>query len=275
MIRHILDKSVSEIRIYIRENMESIEIDRDNCLDLLRRDRRKSVNALAEYLECEYLKKEREVNRVRALYDHDFSFGKLVCGVDEVGRGPLAGPIVGAAVILKPDSALENLILGINDSKKLSRKRREELDLLIREKALCYAIYEMSNLDIDRLGISFCNHEVFRGSIRSLAVKPELVLSDGYKVKDYRGENISLIKGDTLSASIACASIIAKVHRDRLMENLSVYYPDYGFDHNSGYASQDHIEALKKKGATPVHRMSFIRNFVDSEECMEKHQDYV
>lgn len=264
MISHVLNKSVSEIRSYIRENITSIEEDRENCLDLLRKDKRKSVNALAEYLECEYLKREKERNRVSALYHHDFAFGKVVCGVDEVGRGPLAGPIVGAAVILKPDSALENLILGINDSKKLSKKRREELDLLIREKALCYAIYEMSNLDIDRLGISYCNHEVFRGSIRNLRVKPELVLSDGYKVKDYKGENISLIKGDTLSASIACASIIAKVHRDRIMENLSVYYPEYGFDHNSGYASQDHIEALKKRGATPVHRMSFIRNFVDA-----------
>lgn len=270
MIRHILDKSVTEIRSYIRENMASIEKDRDNCLDLLRKDKRKSVNSLADYLECEYLKKEKEFNRVRVLYDHDFSFRKLVCGVDEVGRGPLAGPIVGAAVILKPDSAFENLILGINDSKKLSKKRREELDIVIREKALSYAIYEMSNLDIDRLGISYCNHEVFRGSIRSLSVMPELVLSDGYKVKDYIGENISLIKGDTLSASIACASIIAKVHRDRLMENLSVYYPEYGFDHNSGYASQDHIDALRKIGATPVHRMSFIRNFVDSQEYMEK-----
>lgn len=265
MISHILNKSVTEIRSYIRENIESIEADRENCLMLLRMDKRKSVSSLAEYLECEYLKREKEVNRVSALYNHDLSFRKLVCGVDEVGRGPLAGPIVAAAVILKPDSSLENLILGINDSKKLSRKRREELDLLIREKALCYAIYEMSNLDIDRLGISYCNHEVFRGSIRGLEVRPELVLSDGYKVKDYAGENISLIKGDTLSASIACASIIAKVHRDRLMEKLSVYYPEYGFDHNSGYASQDHIEALKAKGATPVHRMSFIRNFVDAD----------
>lgn len=270
MISHILDKSVTEIRTYIRDNMASIEEDRENCLKLLRMDRRKSVNSLADYLECEYLKREKEVNRVKALYDHDLSFGRLVCGVDEVGRGPLAGPIVGAAVILKPDSTLLNLILGINDSKKLSKKRREELDLLIREKALSYAIYEMSNLDIDRLGISYCNHEVFRGSIRSLDVKPELVLSDGYKVKNYAGENISLIKGDTLSASIACASIIAKVHRDRLMENLSVYYPEYGFDHNSGYASQDHIEALKRNGATPVHRMSFIRNFIDQEKCMGK-----
>jgi ribonuclease HII len=265
MIEKILTGSVPEIRAYVKENREEIFREKENCLKMLRMDKRKSVQALAEYLECEYLKKETEIQRVKALYDHDLSYKKVVCGVDEVGRGPLAGPIVAAAVILKPDSALENLILGINDSKKLSKKRREELDVLIREKALAYGIYEMSNLDIDRLGISYCNHEVFRGSIRSLSIIPELVLSDGYKVKDYAGANISLVKGDTLSASIACASIIAKVHRDKLMERLSVYYPDYGFDHNAGYASPDHIEALKRKGATPVHRMSFIRNFVPEE----------
>lgn len=254
--------SVTELKVYVREHKDKLYEDMDHCLDLLRGDGRKSVQALADYLECEYRKKEEEISRVRRLYDHDLSFGKLVCGVDEVGRGPLAGPIVAAAVILKPDSSLENLILGINDSKKLSRKRREELDLLIREKAVSYAIYEMSNLDIDRLGISYCNHEVFRGSIRNLAVAPQLVLSDGYKVKDYTGENIALIKGDTLSASIACASIIAKVHRDRLMENLGRFYPEYGFEHNSGYGSSDHILALKTKGATPVHRMSFISNIL-------------
>lgn len=265
MISQLMGGSVTEIKAYIREHKEALFEDKDRCLEILRGDGRKSVQALAEYLESEYLKKTEEIARVRRLYDHDLSYGKLVCGVDEVGRGPLAGPIVGAAVILKPDSTLENLILGINDSKKLTRKRREELDLLIKEKALSYAIYEMSNLDIDRLGISYCNHEVFRGSIRSLSVKPQLVLSDGYKVKDYEGENISLIKGDTLSASIACASIIAKVHRDRLMENLGRFYPEYGFGHNSGYGSSDHIEALQNKGATPIHRMSFIRNILEKQ----------
>ncbi|MFH5835726.1 ribonuclease HII [Proteiniclasticum sp. C24MP] len=265
MIEHIMTGSVPEIKSYVKENKEVIFKDRENCMRILRMDKRKSVQALAEYLECEYLKREVEIARVKALYDHDLAYNKVVCGVDEVGRGPLAGPIVAAAVILKPDSALENMILGIDDSKKLSKKRREELDVLIREKAVAYGIYEMSNLDIDRLGISYCNHEVFRGSIRSLEIPPELVLSDGYKVKDYKGENISLVKGDTLSASIACASIIAKVHRDKLMERLSVYYPEYGFDHNAGYASPDHIAALKTIGATPVHRMSFIRNFVSEE----------
>jgi len=265
MIEHIMTGSVADIKVYVKENREAIYKDKENCFRMLRQDRRKSVQALAEYLECEYLKREKEIRRVKALYDHDISYNKVVCGVDEVGRGPLAGPIVAAAVILKPDSALENLILGIDDSKKLSKKRREELDVLIREKALTYGIYEMSNLDIDRLGISFCNHEVFRGSIRSLSISPDLVLSDGYKVKEYSGENISLIKGDTLSASIACASIIAKVHRDKLMERLGAYYPEYGFEHNAGYASPDHINALKSKGPTPVHRMSFIRNFVSQE----------
>lgn len=255
-------ESVKSIREYLKRNLEDVLRDKEEYIGVFTVDTRKSVQELALYLEKEAARREAEIKRVRTLYDFDLNYGKLVCGVDEVGRGPLAGPIVGAAVILKPGSELENLILGINDSKKLSKEKREELDVIIREKALSFAIHEMSNLDIDRLGISFCNHEVFRGSIRSLAVKPELVLSDGYKVRNYPGANIALIKGDSLSAAIACASIIAKVHRDRLMEKLDIFYPEYGFKSNKGYGSQDHIETLRRLGPTPLHRMSFITNFI-------------
>lgn len=260
-MKDLFCKSISEIKAYFKAHEEVLCLDKE-FMFFLKNDSRKALTSLAMQIEKKQEKDRLETLRVRALYDHDFSFNKVVCGVDEVGRGPLAGPIVGAAVILRPGSRLEDMILGIDDSKKLSRKRREELDLLIREKALCYSIFEMSNLDIDRLGISYCNHEVFRASIRNLKVKPELVLSDGYKVKDFRGENRAIIKGDTKSASIACASIIAKVHRDKLMERLSVFYPEYGFESNVGYGSTAHIEALKTLGPTPLHRVSFIQNFV-------------
>jgi len=256
------NESVKSIQEYLKKNLDDILSNKEEYIRYFTADTRKSVQELAFSLEKEAARRGVEIKRVRTLYDFDLKYGKVVCGVDEVGRGPLAGPIVGAAVILKPGSELENLILGINDSKKLSKEKREELDIIIREKALSYAIHEMSNLDIDRLGISFCNHEVFRGSIRNLTVKPELVLSDGYKVRDYRGANIALIKGDSMSASIACASIIAKVHRDRLMESLDSFYPEYGFKGNKGYGSQGHIETLRRLGPTPLHRMSFITNFI-------------
>lgn len=254
-------KSVPEIKAYYKTNKQRLFAD-ENFLDHLKKDKRKALNVMAIQIEKQKEKDHQEYLRVKALYDHDISFSKVVCGVDEVGRGPLAGPIVGAAVILREGSSLENLILGIDDSKKLSKKRREELDCLIREKALCYSIFEMSNLDIDRLGISYCNHEVFRAAIRNLTTKPELVLSDGYKVKDFMGENEAIIKGDKKSASIACASIIAKVHRDKIMEKLSVFYPEYGFESNVGYGSANHIKAIKDLGPTPLHRMSFIQNFI-------------
>ncbi|MGB4589302.1 MAG: ribonuclease HII [Clostridiaceae bacterium] len=255
-------QSVKFIKDFLKANLEEVLEHDEDYVMYLKEDSRKSVQELADFLLKESARREAEISRVTALYNFDMKYGKIVCGVDEVGRGPLAGPIVGAAVVLKPGSDLENLILGINDSKKLSKAKREELDVMIREKALSYAIHEMSNLDIDRLGISYCNHEIFRGAIRNLSVKPELVLSDGYKVKDYEGANLALIKGDSLSASIACASIIAKVHRDRLMEKLDAFYPEYGFKSNVGYGSKDHIDAIRRLGPTPLHRMSFITNFI-------------
>ncbi len=257
----LFSKSISEIKTYFKSHENDL-IHHEEFLFRLKNDERKALNQLALQIEKNQEKLRLEILRVKALYEHDLSFKKIVCGVDEVGRGPLAGPIVGAAVILKEGSTLENIILGIGDSKKISKKRREELDVLIREKALCYSIFEMSNLDIDRLGLSYCNHEVFRGAIRNLTVTPELVLSDGYRVKDFTGENKAIIKGDAKSASIACASIIAKVHRDKIMERLSVFYPEYGFESNAGYGSARHTQALKDLGPTPLHRISFIQNYI-------------
>lgn len=258
----ILRESAAAIKKYIIDHPEMVLENREEWITALLADHRKAVQGMGLSLKKTKEAEERERLRVKALYQHDLSFGKIVCGVDEVGRGPLAGPIVGAAVILPMDDTFTQMILGIDDSKKISKKNREILAQIIKEKAVAYSIYEMSNLDIDRLGISYCNHEVFRGAVRTLSVTPELVLSDGYKIKDYQGQNIPLVKGDTISASIACASIIAKVHRDTLMENYALYYPQYGFDHNAGYGSKDHLEALQEKGPTPIHRISFLSNIL-------------
>lgn len=256
----------AEAKSFIREQLGQCIQNRILLLEMCSRDHRKGINELGNYfnaLEAEYL---NEIARVRTMYDFDRSFGQLVAGVDEVGRGPLAGPIVGAAVVLKNDCAAEELILEINDSKKLSRKKREELVPLIKERALSWAIFEHSSEDIDEMGISFCNNDIFIQSLRRLSVEPDIVLSDGYPIRGYRGRNEKVIKGDSKSAAIACASIIAKVYRDKLMEEMDAVYPGYGFCGNSGYGSENHILAIREIGPCRIHRRSFLTRILDEPE---------
>lgn len=165
------------------------------------------------------------------MYDFDKSFGNynVIAGVDEVGRGPLAGPIVSCAVILDLNVLDDALILELNDSKKLSEKKREELSIVIKEKALAYKVAYRTSKEIDDKGIGVCNNEIFLEACNSLKIKPELVLSDGYAVKGLEIDNKAVIKGDTKSASIAAASIVAKVYRDNLMKEYAEKYPCYGF----------------------------------------------
>lgn len=183
--------------------------------------------------------------------------------MDEVGRGPLAGPIVSCAVVLKSPECIEDMILEINDSKKLTKIKREKLAEEIKKRCIAYSIAEHSNKDIDRDGIAFCNNDIFLKAVSGLNIKVETVLSDGYPIKNFNGRNVAVVKGDTKSAAIACASIVAKVYRDKIMEEYSSVYPEYGFDHNVGYGSNDHIDALKKYGPTNIHRMSFLRNILN------------
>lgn len=227
-------------------------------------DSRKNVQSLGKKIINSYNKKQKEIARVRKLYEFDKRFGNIIiAGVDEVGRGPLAGPIVGAAVILDLNAINDtDLILGVNDSKKVSAKKREELSKIIKQKALAYEIALLDNNEIDKKGISWCNNEIFRIACSKLKVKPELVISDGYSVKGLNIRNNYIIKGDAQSVSIACASIIAKVYRDALMHKLSKLYPQYGFQSNVGYGSREHIDAIKKYGVCPIHRMSFLKNII-------------
>ena len=227
---------------------------------ILREDNRKNVQSLERYLVKNKEAFTSEVKRVKALYEFDRALakGNIVAGVDEVGRGPLAGPIVAAAVILD-NSSVEDIILYINDSKAIAERKREELAEEIKKRAISYSIASCSNNEIDEKGIGYCNNKIFLDAVHGLSMKPHLVLSDGYKIKDYPGDNIAIIKGDAKSASIACASIIAKVYRDKLMKEYHETYPDYDFFHNVGYGSTKHLNALKELGPTKLHRMSFLK----------------
>lgn len=241
----------------VESNIEAYEVISNALLD----DERKNVRSLGDVVKKKIEQYEGEVIRVKALYDFDKSFGyEVVAGVDEVGRGPLAGPIVAAAVVLNNND--KDLILRINDSKKISKEVREELSEIIKTKAISYSIAIKNNKEIDQLGIGYCNNEIFKEAVASLNVKPDIVLSDGYTIKRFDMKNEAVIKGDTKSAAIACASIIAKVYRDKLMEEYSQKYIHYGFDKNVGYGTKEHMEAIVKHGSCDIHRESFIRNII-------------
>ncbi|PRR86400.1 Ribonuclease HII [Clostridium luticellarii] len=234
-------------------------------LDSLRADSRKNVRNLAANFHNFIENRKSEIERIKAMYSFDKKFGNYVytAGVDEVGRGPLAGPIAAAAVILNLNCREDGeLILGIKDSKKLSPKRRCELSEAIKHKALGYNISVINNTEIDKRGIAWCNNEVLKRAVEGLKLPVDMVLSDGYPIKHLFGNNEFIIKGDAKSASIAAASIVAKVYRDSLMKEYSHIYAEYGFQHNSGYGTKEHIEAIKKYGVCKIHRMSFLKNII-------------
>ena len=182
---------------------------------------------------------------------------KLVCGVDEAGRGPLAGPVCAAAVILP--AHLE--IPGLDDSKKLSDKRRRELFPIIKEQAIAYGIGLASHEEIDEINILQATFLAMERAIAGLQVKPEFALIDGNREKDFGLPVKTVVKGDSLSANIAAASVLAKVTRDMLMEEAAVEYPGYGFEIHKGYGTRAHYDALRQQGACAIHRMTFLKKF--------------
>ena len=190
--------------------------------------------------------------------DSHFDKGlKLICGVDEAGRGPLAGPVCAAAVILPPHIEIP----GLNDSKKLTDKKRRELFPVIKEQAIAYGIGLAGHEEIDRINILQATYLAMERAIAQLSVKPELVLIDGNRAKDFGLPVQTVIKGDSLSASIAAASVLAKVTRDDLMLDAAKDYPQYAFDVHKGYGTKAHYEALTTHGPSPIHRMSFLKKF--------------
>ena len=214
------------------------------------------VNLIQKYKKQEQkLCMERERIENMRIYERKYAHFSYICGIDVVGRGPLAGPVVAGAVILPKDCE----ILYLNDSKKLSEKRREELYDEIMEKAIATGIGIVSPARIDEINILQATYEAMRIAIQQLETEPDLLLNDAVTIPI---DQVPIIKGDAKSVSIAAASIIAKVTRDRLMVQYDDVLPGYGFASNKGYGSAEHITALKTLGATPIHRMSFIKNFV-------------
>ena len=199
-------------------------------------------------------KLEKEMERIKGMsvYETEYSDCTYICGIDEVGRGPLAGPVVAGAVILPKDEP----ILYLNDSKKLSEKKREQLYDEIMEKAVAVGIGMVSPARIDEINILQATYEAMREAIS------KLLLNDAVTIPEVEIRQIPIIKGDAKSVSIAAASIVAKVTRDRLMAEYDGVIPGYDFAKNKGYGTKAHIEALKSQGASPIHRRTFIKNFV-------------
>lgn len=186
---------------------------------------------------------------------------QAICGVDEAGRGPLCGPVVAAAVILPPDAVIE----GLNDSKKLTPKKRDLLFDEIQEKALAFCIAEASVEEIDRLNILEADLLAMRRAIAGLQIPADYALIDGNIARDFPIPARAVVHGDAISPSIAAASILAKVHRDRLCEELDRAYPQYGIAKHKGYGTKAHMDALRKYGASPIHRKLFVR-FLNEEK---------
>ena len=207
------------------------------------------------------LEKERERLKEMRIYEDKYADYELICGVDEVGRGPLAGPVFTAAVILPKDCE----ILYLNDSKKLSEKKREELFLEISEKALAIGIGSCTPEEIDELNIKQATRKAMLQAVRNLELEPGLVLVDAETITGLDIRQVPIIKGDAKSVSIAAASIVAKVTRDHLMEEYDKIYPMYGFASNKGYGSATHMEALRQFGPCPIHRRSFIKNILSDQ----------
>ena len=227
---------------------------------LYQEDERKGVQNFLLSQQKKVDKYYQEIERIENLcqYEKEYSQYDFICGIDEVGRGPLAGPVVAGAVVLPKGSR----ILYINDSKKLSAKKREKLFDIIKEEAVSVGIGMASPERIDEINILQATYKAMRMAIDKLSKRPEVLLNDAVIIPgiDESIHQEKIIKGDAKSVSIAAASILAKVTRDRYMEELGEKYPEYGFEKHKGYGTKAHIEAIKKYGITPEHRKTFLKN---------------
>ena len=230
------------------------------ALDPFRSDPRAGVQKLVEKHERRIEAYQAELERLDRMmtYERKYADYGIICGIDEAGRGPLAGPVCAAAVILPKDHP----ILYVNDSKQLSAKKREELyDVIVRE-AVSYGVSLIGEKAIDRINILQADYEAMRQAVSKLSAEPGLCLNDAVHIPDLPIRQVSIVHGDARSLSIAAASIIAKVTRDRIMERYDQLYPEYGFAKHKGYGTAGHIQAIRDYGPCPIHRMSFIHSFV-------------
>lgn len=245
----------------IREILQAASVDElPAFITAYENDERAGVQALINKAKKRRLDYEKELLRTEKMkeYERKYASFSYICGIDEVGRGPLAGPVVAGAVILPRDCR----ILYLNDSKQLSEKKREELYEVIMENAVSTGLGFVSPERIDEINILQATYEAMRQAIGKLEKEPDLLLNDAVTIPGVEIRQVLIIKGDAKSVSIAAASIIAKVTRDRLMVQYDEIYPEYGFASNKGYGAAAHLEALKKYGPTPIHRRSFLKNLL-------------
>lgn len=201
---------------------------------------------------------DERIEQMRS-YEKQYAEYEFICGIDEVGRGPFAGPVVAGAVILPKDCRIRY----INDSKKLSEKKREELYEVIKKEAVAVAYGVASQQRIDEINILQATYEAMREAINNLGIVPDILLNDAVTIPGVAIRQVPIVKGDQKSLSIAAASIYAKVTRDRMMRELDKEYPGYGLVRNKGYGTKEHIEAIKRLGPTPLHRMTYIKKYLE------------
>lgn len=235
--------------------------DRFHTIQLYKEDERKGVQKLLQQYERKWELYQKEKARTEQMwtFERKNEDCKWICGIDEAGRGPLAGPVVAAAVILPKDCDL----LYINDSKQLSAKKREELYKEIYKTAISIGVGIVGADKIDEINILQATYEAMRIAVSKLSIAPDLLLNDAVTIPNLKIRQIPIIKGDAKSISIAAASIIAKVTRDHIMEEYDQLFPNYEFASNKGYGSSFHIQQLKQYGPCPIHRRTFIKNFCE------------
>ncbi len=252
------EKKISEIQ---KEYKETSELLLPDFIEEYINDGRPGVSKIIGMAQKRMEKLRIERERIERLKEYENQYWPefdYIGGIDEVGRGPLAGPVVTACVVLPKDCS----ILYINDSKKLSASKREELYEIIMKEAVSVGIGVCSEQRIDEINILQATYEAMRQAISECSVEPQVLLNDAVTIPEVKIQQVPIIKGDAKSISIGAASIIAKVTRDRMMVEYDSIYPEYHFASNKGYGSAEHIEALKKYGPCPIHRRSFIGNFV-------------
>ena len=252
-----MPESISDIKSKFNNLKDS---DFQAFIDMYSADDRSGVIQLVDRARKSIEKHNAEVSRTERMlsYERQYSCYSSICGIDEVGRGPLAGPVVAGAVILPKDEP----ILYLNDSKQLTEAKREELYDVIYDRAVAVSIGVVGHERIDEINILQATYEAMRSAIMNLAVKPDILLNDAVTIPNVDIRQVPIIKGDAKSCSIAAASIVAKVTRDRLMVEMDAKYPGYGFASNKGYGSAGHIKAIKELGPCPIHRRTFIGNFI-------------
>ena len=258
-------KTVAVLR---REIKEATREDFEVLKRALAADERKGVREAIATAQRKWDAEAAEQERLAGMYafQKQAADGKLLMGLDEVGRGPVAGPLTVAAVVLPEEPQIE----GLNDSKQISPENRERIAVEVKKHALAWDIEHISPADIDELGMSACLRLAFSRAIAAIdeqGLGVEVVLLDGNPLHIDERE-VNVIKGDAQCASIAAASIIAKVERDGLMVDYAQTYPQYSFDKSKGYASADHIEAIKKYGLTPIHRATFCTSFIEQQQTL-------